>query len=271
VLALCLAAGAKAQLPDELTGALSASRLRGCAGQRGIAAGLHSIPQLTGAAQHIARGEAPAEAAKRAGYRSVRLAVVNMSGYGSAARVAQAMAEKHCKTLTDPELIDFGFHRQGDSYWMILAAPFTPPPASAAAAVAERVLALTNEARSRSRQCGPQSFGAAAPVASNPQLARAAALHAQDMAQHSYLEHEGRDGSTAADRVTRVGYRWRSVGENIASGQTTPERVMREWLLSPGHCANVMNPVFTEMGLAYAVNLDSAEGIYWAQVFGRPR
>jgi uncharacterized protein YkwD len=80
-----------------------------------------------------------------------------------------------------------------------------------------------------------------------------------------------RDGSNAADRVTRAGYRWRRLGENIALGQTTPERVVREWVLSPEHCATLMNPAFTEMGVAYNVNLDSADGIYWAQLFARPR
>jgi uncharacterized protein YkwD len=233
--------------------------------------GLQAVPPLSEAARRIASGEAPADAARRAGYRSTRLMVINMSGYGSPARVAQAMAEKHCRALTDPELTEFGSYRQGDSYWMVLAAPFAPPPPSAAAAVAARVLALTNEARAQARKCGTRSFGRASPLAPNRQLDAAAAVHARDMAQHSYLEHEGRDGSSAADRVARAGYRWRSVGENIASGQTTPERVVREWVLSPEHCATLMNPAYTEMGVAYSVNFDSADGIYWAQLFGRPR
>ena len=52
-------------------------------------------------------------------------------------------------------------------------------------------------------------------------------------------------------------------------GQTTPERVMQDWLHSPEHCANIMEPRFTEMGVAYAVNNASEGGIYWAQSFGR--
>src|SRR6185295_14755405 len=134
-----------------------------------------------------------------------------------------------------------------------LAAPFAPPPQSAAADVAARVLALTNEARSRPRKCGNQFFEAAPPLKPNPLLERAAALHSRDMAQHSYLEHEDRGGASPADRVTRTGYPWRSVGENIASGQTSPEQVVQEWIGSPGHCANLMSPSFTEMGVAYAV------------------
>jgi uncharacterized protein YkwD len=91
------------------------------------------------------------------------------------------------------------------------------------------------------------------------------------MARGSYLEHQARDGSHPGERATRAGYPWRSIGENIASGQTTAEQVVSEWVLSPTHCANLMNPRFSEMGIAYAVDLGSAGGIYWAQEFGRPR
>jgi uncharacterized protein YkwD len=43
------------------------------------------------------------------------------------------------------------------------------------------------------------------------------------------------------------------------------------WLTSPGHCANIMNRDFTEMGAAYAINPGRERGrVYWTQVFGRP-
>ena len=91
------------------------------------------------------------------------------------------------------------------------------------------------------------------------------------MAAGNFLEHEGRDGSTPAQRATRAGYDWRSIGENIAMGQTTPELVVQAWLKSPEHCANIMEPGFAQMGVAFAVRPDSEGGIYWAQSFGRPR
>jgi hypothetical protein len=43
------------------------------------------------------------------------------------------------------------------------------------------------------------------------------------------------------------------------------------WIKSPGHCANLMNPAFTEMGAAFAVNNRSEFGVYSAQAFGTPR
>jgi uncharacterized protein YkwD len=261
----------RAESPDEVIAALSAARARGCAGQPEPEARLRPVAQLNQAAQRIARGEPSDAATKAAGYRSTRLFVMNMSGYGSPAGLARTMAEKHCKALGDPKLTDIGFHRQGASVWVVLAAPFAPPAQSAAADVAARVLTLTNQARSRARKCGSEFFEAAPPLKANPLLERAAAVHAQDMAQHSYLEHEDRDASSPADRVTRAGYPWRSVGENIASGQTSPEQVVQDWIGSPKHCANLMSPSFTEMGVAYAVNSNSASGIYWTEVFGRPR
>lgn len=267
-------AGASLAAPqhsDELLAGLSAARSRGCAGQPGVQVRLRPTAPLGQAAQYMARREAPGEAARKAGYRATRIFAVSMSGYTSPQAVAKTIAEKYCKALTDPALTEFGMHQEGASYWVVLAAPFSPPPQSAAASVAAQVLALTNEARSQPRHCGSEFFAASAPLRPNALLDNAAAAHAQHMAQHSYLEHQGRDGSSPADRINRAGYRWRSLGENIASGQTTAEQVVQEWLRSPVHCATLMSPRFMEMGLAYAVNANSAEGIYWVQAFGRPR
>jgi uncharacterized protein YkwD len=102
-------------------------------------------------------------------------------------------------------------------------------------------------------------------------LNRAALVQAQDMAQHNFFEHEGSDGSTVADRATRVGYQWRSIGENIAAGPTTAQAVVQGWLDSPGHCANLMDPAYAEMGIAYATNPKTQAWIYWSQVFGKRR
>lgn len=255
----------------ELVDALSASRSGACNGHSGRASGLRPAQALDETARRIARGEAPGPAAKAAGYRATRLFVASMSGYASPAAVAKAMTDRHCQALGDPALTDLGVHRRGGSYWIVLAAPFAPPPPSAAADVAQRVLVLANDARSRGRRCGNGWFAPAAPLAPNPLLQRAAAAHALDMAQHNHFEHEGSDGSSPADRVTRTGYRWRSVAENIASGQTTPEQVIQEWLGSPEHCANLMNARFTDTGVAFAVEMKGESGIYWAQKFGRPR
>lgn len=107
---------------------------------------------------------------------------------------------------------------------------------------------------------------------SNDTLAAASRLHAEDMARHNYISHSGRDGSSPAQRVERAGYRYRHTGENVAGGaQMLADDAVVGWIKSPGHCANLMNLLYAEMGVAFAVNAASELGIYWAQAFGTPR
>jgi uncharacterized protein YkwD len=217
------------------------------------------------------RGEEALAALAKEGYRALRVFHAKFDGYRAPAQVADGFARHYCSALTDPRFSDFGFHHSGTHWFFVLAAPFDVPQLADRRAALARVLALTNEARSRPRRCGEQAFQAAPPVRWDAQLEQAAARHANDMAAHAYLDHRGRDGSTPAQRVTRSGYRWRGVGENVASGQVTPREVVDDWLRSPGHCANLMNAEFTEMGVAYAVNMNAEAVVFWAQEFGRPR
>ena len=59
-------------------------------------------------------------------------------------------------------------------------------------------------------------------------------------------------------------------GENIAAGYPDEGSVMTAWLDSPGHCSNIMDSAFTEMGAGFGENPGSTFGIYWTQNFGRP-
>jgi uncharacterized protein YkwD len=148
-----------------------------------------------------------------------------------------------------------------------------PAPASSQAGTSgsKRVLALVNEARAAARRCGFKRHDAAPPLTWSAVLERVALAHARDMAARSELDHAGSDGSTPGERATRAGYDWRTVGENIASGQRTAEQVVASWLQSPGHCANLMDADFTEMGVASAVAPGGKAAIYWVQLFAAPR
>jgi uncharacterized protein YkwD len=115
-----------------------------------------------------------------------------------------------------------------------------------------------------------EAVKAAPPLSLSEVLGRAARTQADDMARHGSLSHAGSDGSTPAERATRAGYRWKLVGENIAAGQPTAEQVVAGWLESPGHCANIMDPAYAEMGVAFAYEARSEKDIYWSQVFGTP-
>jgi uncharacterized protein YkwD len=134
------------------------------------------------------------------------------------------------------------------------------------------LLAGVNQARVRGRDCGSAgNFPAAAPLIWNNLLAQAAQRQSHDMAANGFSGHTGSDGSSLADRVTATGYSWTAIGETIAAGYDNADAVLQAWLRSPGHCANLMNPSFQEMGAGKAVNQSSAYGTYWTQVFGAPR
>jgi uncharacterized protein YkwD len=106
-----------------------------------------------------------------------------------------------------------------------------------------------------------------APLKLSRTLCQSAAVHVHDMAEHEKLDHKGSDGSTVADRVKQKGYAFVRVGENIANGQKSVEKVMDSWMNSPGHRANILAD-FTEMGAAQAEGDDG--DLYWCVNFGIP-
>jgi uncharacterized protein YkwD len=142
------------------------------------------------------------------------------------------------------------------------ALPMTLPVTAAHAANSESsasessaVLALVNEER---------DAAGCAPVTLDPRLAEAAQGHSQDQADQREMTHDGSDGSTVGERVTRAGYRWGGAAENVAAGTTSPERVMTLWMDSADHRANILNCAYLHTGVA------RVDG-WWTQVFARPR
>jgi uncharacterized protein YkwD len=226
---------------------------------------------LSTGAQHLQRGANLDKALERAAYRADKSAMIRLRGKLTNKSLAQLLKDNYCDTLTEKDFVDVGIYSSEREAWILLAKPFTPPKAQDAASVAREVLQLVNAARAKPRRCGSERFAAANPVKLNDKLTRAALAHSHDMAKRGHASHDGSDGSTPGDRATRAGYRWQNVGENVAAGQLTADEVMQGWLSSPHHCANVMTPEFTELGLAYAVNPKSELGIYWTQLFGRAR
>lgn len=206
------------------------------------------------------------------GYRADRAEAITLTGPEDAQAAMEVLRQKYCRKLLDPGFAAVGTARSGREWQVVLAHPLLIPALPGWEQAGQQILVLVNAARARARSCGAQSFGPAAPLAWNPLLGQAALAHSEDMAQRHYFDHKQPDGSVPADRATRAGYRWRVVGENIASGQRTPEEALASWLDSPGHCANIMNPRFTEMGAAYAVNPENDNRTaFWTQVFGSPR
>ncbi len=98
-------------------------------------------------------------------------------------------------------------------------------------------------------------------------LSEAAQAHAEEMAARGEMTHQGGDGSTVVDRLKVRGYKYRRCGENVARGRYSPELVMRGWLTSPPHRANILGG-FSQIGLGYAIAKDGAP--YWCVTFGLP-
>lgn len=242
-----------------------------CAGRSSAAlAPLQSDPALAQVRVDGA-GELPA-ALDRAGYLSARAQAVVIQGPRDAAGVMSVLRERYCGVLLDPDFRRVAATRGERSRWLLLLAqPLLAADLAPSAQAGREVLAQTNAARAQARSCGGRRFAAAAPLRWNAALAQTALAHSEDMAQHDYFEHRGRDGSDAAQRAARRGYRWKSIGENIAAGQGDPAQAVAGWIASPGHCANLMDPAYTEMGAGYAVDPGSRGKIYWTQVFGAPR
>jgi uncharacterized protein YkwD len=123
------------------------------------------------------------------------------------------------------------------------------------------LLQLVNGARKKGCSCGGTHYSPAPALTWNDQLEKAAYNHSNDMFQNNYFSHAGSDGTSSGERINRAGYSWKYYGENIAMGYLTEKEVVDGWLSSPGHCSNIMNKNFKEMGVAKVGN-------YWTQEFG---
>lgn len=76
-------------------------------------------------------------------------------------------------------------------------------------------------------------------------------------------------GSDFSARLTAVGYVWSSAGENIATGFATPRQVVRAWMGSPGHCRNILDPTFADVGTGVnSHRLGRYAPSTWTQDFG---
>ncbi len=141
------------------------------------------------------------------------------------------------------------------------------------AAFEEEVLELTNQRRAQGASCGVYgSYGPAAALAMNHELRLAARRHSWDMGEAGYFDHDSPGGPCGDDFVERIetaGYTgWMAAGENIAAAQTSAQQVVSGWMSSDGHCANIMEPSFTEIGIGYAHVPGSYYSTYWTQDFG---
>jgi uncharacterized YkwD family protein/spore coat assembly protein SafA len=99
----------------------------------------------------------------------------------------------------------------------------------------------------------------------NWELSRVARYKSQDMINKKYFAHESPTYGSPFRMMETFGIKFSAAGENIAYGQKTPAEVMKSWMNSPGHKANIMSAVYNEIGVGAA---KAANGtLYWTQQF----
>lgn len=132
----------------------------------------------------------------------------------------------------------------------------------------QEIIERVNQVRGTSRSCGSTLYNATTALQWNDRLFNSSAAHSNDMASNNYFSHTSQDGRTLSQRVDAAGYQWSAIAENIAAGQTSAEQVINGWLDSPGHCANMMSPSYSEFAVACVKNDASTYKTYWTMNLG---
>jgi len=269
-LGLVFAAAAGAAEEAQLIESINAyrSEVRRCAGQAS-----EELPPLASDPRLVlpaSAGEDLQQALERVAYPLVNVQAISLSGPRDAQAAMTELQESFCRELLDPQFVDIGVSHEGRDWRIVLARPLLGGRLGDWPAEGQKLLEQINAMRAQPRKCGAQSFAAAAPLAWNAPLAIVAETHSRAMANANFFGHKDRDGRTPSDRAELAGYGGRQIGENIAAGLDGARKVVDGWLASPGHCANLMNPQFRDLGAAYAVDPKSDAGIYWTALFGTP-
>lgn len=128
-----------------------------------------------------------------------------------------------------------------------------PEQSSAARYYEQEVIRLVNAERTKRELTA---------LAENWELSRVARYKSQDMHDNRYFDHNSPIYGSPFNMIHAFGLKYRSAGENIAAGYTTPAAVVRAWMNSEGHRANILNATYREIGVGYI-----ASGNYCTQMF----
>lgn len=124
------------------------------------------------------------------------------------------------------------------------------------------VIRLVNSARAEAKL---------SPLKENEVLDIAAKTKADDMGSKEYFSHNSPDGKTPWDFIKGAGYKYVAAGENLAMDFMSAEAAHNALMASPTHRANILNPLYTEMGISVVQGtFDGRPSIYLVQYFGKP-
>jgi len=132
-------------------------------------------------------------------------------------------------------------------------------PADCDALMGELISAINSERRK----------AGVSPLQRNPVLTAVADFYGCRLIDGAFFGHvDPFDGSSVDHRAADFGYVFAKIGENLAAGQQTPQEAVANWMASPKHRANMLDPAFTEIGVAVK---DGGEfRRYWVDELGRP-
>ena len=104
-------------------------------------------------------------------------------------------------------------------------------------------------------------------IALDYDLCIAATIRSLEMAYTNNTSHIRPGNKSFYTVLSELGYKGQTMGENIASGYSTPKAVTDGWRKSDGHYQNMINTDFNKIGIGM-VKLDGTKyGIYWTQIF----
>ncbi|GIN63529.1 hypothetical protein J27TS8_35220 [Robertmurraya siralis] len=132
----------------------------------------------------------------------------------------------------------------------------TVPDVDATKSIENQVIQLTNQERAK--------YGLK-PLKANWELSRIARYKSADMRDRNYFSHTSPTYGSPFEMIKKFGLSYRSAGENIAAGQTSPQQVVQAWMNSEGHRANILNSGYTEIGVGYVKG--GSQRYYWTQMF----
>lgn len=138
----------------------------------------------------------------------------------------------------------------------------------------EAILKSINDVRKVARKCGATFYPAAAALKYNDKLTSAALGHAEYLARTGELTHTQttKGLETTGKRVKAADYNYNYVAENVAHGDAINEEMIAKLVDSEGHCKNIMNAKYQEVGFACMIGTTNAKyPTSWVQNFAQPK
>jgi uncharacterized YkwD family protein len=103
------------------------------------------------------------------------------------------------------------------------------------------------------------------PLKIDTDACKVARKKSRDMKENNYFSHQSSTYGAPWDMLKAFNIPFTMAGENITWGSATAEDVMNQWMHSPGHRNNILNPSFTHIGVGFTKG--GTKGIYWTQIF----